>query len=346
MKRYCSYFDINDEGSMDRKLYEQNRMRVYYDLISEQYVAHIVRSQKKRDLPKKMIDILFNESRDEWDLHDTKIFRTKKEHDARIAGIREILMKKVQEKKDLYRELDVMIDEKNMNQYIDGRDKEEWHSWLAKRKRFLRKAGYNRKLLNWWFTVTWDPAKYDSAESWLNDLCRYLAIKSWRSGWKILGGFEFGDQNGRLHFHAVAYIPDGFFKENDLYKANRYSLKEKRWKRSLEFKEIREKFGINEFESLKGLDNKEFLSTLHYVADYVIKETGRMYYSRGLKDNTLQYIDAEDLLLEFDDGSTKYYLSSGVKIEEDNLSVMLRYGYMGVEQIDEKERSEYFRDVG
>ena len=345
MQRYCRLFNINEEEKDVRNDLEGQRMRVYFDLLSDRFVCHQIRRVNRGDYPKKIINILYNEAKREYDNVNRKVVFKKSEREVRLDGIREILTRKVEDRRSFFRELEDL----DVDAYMSTKDYDEWHQWIARKKRFFRKCGLNRSRLNWWFTVTWDPEKFLTEEEWLKTLVRWISNNAFRYGLKVLGGFEYGDENGRLHFHGIAYVPDDFFVAGDLYKVNRFSDKDKRWKTSFEYGELREKFGINEWESLKGMDNKEFMATLHYVADYATKQNGKMYYSRGLKDCGEQYVDPEELLMLFDDGATKYYLKNGFEFGKDSLDVMLRNGHlvrMGVTEVPEDEFSDPFRDDG
>ena len=99
--------------------------------------------------------------------------------------------------------------------------------------------------------MTYDPEKYSSEDKWLNTLFRWFANNVDRYGIKIMGGVEFGDENGRMHFHGVAIIPDDFFGD-DLQLVTSYSTKRRKREERLESKEIREKFGINDWKKLTG----------------------------------------------------------------------------------------------
>ncbi len=93
----------------------------------------------------------------------------------------------------------------------------------------------------------------------------------------------------------------------------------------LESKEIREKFGMNDWERLDNMAEDSFLRTLKYVCKYATKEGGRMYYSRGLPDCTYQRIDSEDLFFVFDDGGvTKYKLCDGFRFKSETILGVLR----------------------
>lgn len=345
MQKYCRLFDICEEENDVRSGLEKERMRVYYDLLSDRYVCHQIRRINRGDYPKKLINLLYNEAKREYDDANRRVVFKKSEREVRLDGIREILTRKVEARRSLFRELENL----DVNAYMSTKDYDEWHQWIARKKRFFRKCGLNRSRLNWWFTVTWDPEKFSTEEEWLRALVRWFSNNAFRYGLKVLGGFEYGDENGRLHFHGIAHVPDDFFCDGDLYKVNRFSDKDKRWKTSFEYGELREKFGINEWETLKGMDNKEFMATLHYVADYATKQNGRMYYSRGLKDCGIQYVDAADLIMLFDDGETKFYLKNNFEFGKESLDVMLRNGSlskMGWTEVKDVDLYQVFRDVG
>jgi hypothetical protein len=219
-----------------------------------------------------------------------------------------------------------MLEDEYLDGVLDEKERQRIHGLLARQKLFLRKAAFNKGRLTYWFTWTYDSALWSSPEVWQESIKRFIANNCDRKGIKIMGGFEYGDENERLHFHGIGIIPEKFFN-GKLHKVQRYSDKEKRWKTSLEFSTMREKYGINEFESVKEKSNHDYNAVLHYICDYIVKQGGKMYYSRGLKDHALQFVDADYLYYQFEDGEVKYNLCDKFRIGEDSLSLRWRKAY-------------------
>lgn len=328
MHRYCSFFDIKEvENAHLRSGIESQPMKVYFDLLNNRWVCHRVIHQKHEKRMPQLIDELYKEAKIKYDTENERIlYPTKSERQERLNGIKDILKRSVQRNIKCDENLKQMIDDEILSLYVDGKGNDELHAEYAKKKLFMRKCGLNRKKLNFWFTVTIDPAIWKFPEEGINTLFRWFANNADRKGVKIIGGVEYGDENGRIHFHGLGSFPDGFFGDG-LHKVKRYSNKDKRWKTMLEYDELREKFGMNEFESLRAMDEKEFMKVLHYVADYATKQGGRMYYSRGLPAHDYQYVSADELMFEFEDGQMKYYPKQSFVFRKNSIDAMIRNGH-------------------
>lgn len=327
---YNSFFDCYDLPENVRFLTEKERMKVYYDLNREQYVCHIVRHQERKRLPVRLIDTLFKNARKEYDESNPRPIGAKKDYyDARLDGIKNILRKSIAENKKFDEDLSVMLNEDVLHNYVSVKRREEVHAEYAAKKRFMRKAGTNRKIWTYFWTQTFDPALFVDPEKGLETLFTWIKNNAFRYGVKIIGAVEYGDENGRIHFHALVHIPDNFFEKGDLHNVTRYSLRDKKWKTTLESKTLREKFGINEFDYLPGKSSEDLVKIIHYISDYTCKQDGRRYYSRGIPDCGYQYVNAEELFFTFDDGELKYVPCSSFNFGEDSLIAMLRNGKRG-----------------
>ncbi len=328
MHRYSSFFDINEaENAHMRAGIESQPLKVYFDLKNNRWVCHKVIHQTHEKRPPELIDELFRQAKTEYDMrNDRIIYPTKSERQERLDGIKDILKRSVQKNIEFDENLRHLIDDELLSAYVDGKGNDELHAEYAKKKLFMRKCGLNRKKLNFWFTITIDSAKWKLQEEAIDFLFGWFANNADRYGIKILGGVEYGDENGRMHFHGLGSFPDGFFGDG-LHKVTRYSDKDKRWKTMLEFDELRKKIGMNEFESLHGLDEKEFMKVLHYVSDYATKQGGRMYYSRGLPSHDYQYVSADELMFEFEDGLMKYFPKQGFVFGRNSIEAMIRNGH-------------------
>lgn len=302
------FFNASEEDQKLTKTLENEPVKVYFDLYDQKYVCHKIKHTERVTLSKNALDFVYSDSVEEFDKDKPRYYKyDRKNRDERFEGIKNILKQNLEKQKELYKELND-VTEQSLDEYVDRKKKDSINAEHARMKRYIRKAGMNRKILNYFFTVTWDSSIYSDVESWMKALCTWCANNSYRYGVKIMGGFEFGEENSRLHFHAVAHIPEDFFGPNDLVQVSRYSEKEHKWRNVMESVELRKKFGINEFERLEYDDNKNFLNVLTYVACYACKDGGKMYYSRGLRENFETFINAEDIFFEFDDGIIKYRL--------------------------------------
>jgi len=90
--------------------------------------------------------------------------------------------------------------------YVEEKLEKKWRSMRVRIKRFERKAHMNR--WNYFVTFTYDPKK-QTEESFRKKLRKSLSNLHTRRGWKYMGVFEKGGENGTLHFHALIYVLDG-----------------------------------------------------------------------------------------------------------------------------------------
>lgn len=307
MLRYASFIDETNQNEKERKLIEKAPCKIYFDSAYSSPVCHYVIPQNRIKNVPTLLDTLYKSAREEYDTtFPCGLRKTKEIKDKRFNGIKDILKKSMENNKQWDASFEELLENDDIDEYLAEKDKEEYHAECAKKKRFLRKFGMNRRLFRWFITVTMDGSKFSSEEEWLEKLFRLFANNSYRYGIKIMGGIEFGEENGRIHFHAVAYIPEDFFGDGDLYEVTRYSDKDKCWKKMFESKELREKFGINDFERIDNSSAKECKRVCDYVAKYAVKQGGKMYYSRGLPDCIYNNVNYDDLFFVFESGQLKY----------------------------------------
>ncbi len=302
------FFNSKEEDREYINSLERDCCKVYYDLYDDVYVCHKIAHMERVTLPSTPLSELYKKTVAEYDTDKPKFYKyNRSNREQRFEDIKEILRKNIEKEKEFRRDFDDLT-EKSIDEFIETKKKDNIGACRAKMKRFMRKAGMNRKIFNYFITITRDSEIFPDADNWMTTLKRWFANNSFRYGLKIMGGFEFGDENGRLHFHAVAHVPEDFFENGDLKKVSRYSERERKWRNVFESTELRCKFGINEFESISCSDYKSFLDTLTYVSCYASKDGGYMYYSRGLSDSFPSFVKAEDIFYEFDDGVVKYRL--------------------------------------
>lgn len=306
---------------------EKERMKVYFDLARECYVCHEVRHQEHRKQPEQLINRLYKDSKKEYDSENPRPFRPNPEYkDERLEGIKQILRKSIEKHKQYDEDMKRLLEEDNLSSFLQEKQNDEAHQERAKRKRFDRKAGLNRDMWDFFWTETFDPALFDDPVKGLETLFTWIKNNAERYGIKVQGAVEFGEENGRIHFHALVHIPEEFLKKLKLKPVTRFSIRENKWKTSLESEVLRQKFGINEFDSLHGKSAEELLKVVRYISSYACKQDGRRYYSRGLPDCGYYYVDAEDLFFQFDDGELKYIPCDSFEFGKDSVVAIIRSG--------------------
>ena len=307
MTRYSAFLSgdnriISERYKTEFKIYRNSPTDKYY-------TAHPHIHKEKRGSNRTELDELyFNAKKQCGKMYDVSL-------DEKMQNIKAILSKNLDALRESSQSAQYNDMIEHLDDYISERKGLEQFNMQQRQKRFNRKFGFNREKFNYAFTVTWSPELYETSEEWLESLLRYFGNICFRKGVRIMGAFEFGDENGRIHFHGVGYFPEDFFGDG-LHYVKRYSTKRHRWEQSLEYDYMAKRFGINEFDPLKTKSKAELSSVLGYITKYVIKNNGRTYYSRGLEDGVYQYIDPKYCFYEFEsNGMIKYKLAESFSFD-------------------------------
>ena len=130
--------------------------------------------------------------------------------------------------------------EKYILEKIDRKERNTW----KRIKRFKRKVSMNQ--WNYFVTFTFDPKKH-TVESFKKKLRRCLSNLHTRRGWRYVGVFEEGVENGMVHFHALLYVPENEMV-GKLVRKTEYS--KKRGKRHTRYGNtfFDEAFGMSDFQ--------------------------------------------------------------------------------------------------
>ena len=119
-----------------------------------------------------------------------------------------------------------------------------------------------------------------------------------RRNWRYIGAWERGEQGQRLHFHALAYIPDGQMP-GVLEEHEDYSTKRHRRKKSIQNSFFNERFGRSDFSAVNNA--YEGADSIKYMLKYISKNDGKVVYSRGMKTYFISDILDEDIICPMDD---------------------------------------------
>lgn len=189
---------------------------------------------------------------------------------------------------------------------LEKMDKKQRNLW-KRIKRFRRKANMYR--WNYFVTFTYDPRKH-TAESFRKKLRKCLSNLHTRRGWKYMGVFEEGGENGTLHFHALLYVP-----ENEMIgrivERNEYSLKRRKRYTRYGNTFFDENFGMSDFQELNPILLKRG-GTIKYLIKYIVKTGEKIVYSRGIPAEICKEIADGDIAGTFLDFVTKYVLFDDV----------------------------------
>lgn len=194
-----------------------------------------------------------------------------------------------------------------MRKYIlEKMDKKQRNLW-KRIKRFKRKANLNR--WNYFVTFTYDPKKH-TAESFRKKLRKCLSNLHTRRGWRYMGVFEEGWENGTLHFHALLYVPKNEMVGKIVEKSE-YSTK--RGNRHTRYGNtfFDESFGKSDFQELNPVLLKRG-GTLRYLVKYLVKSGEKIVYSRGIPSEICMELPDSDIVGTFLDFVTKYALFDDV----------------------------------
>ena len=176
----------------------------------------------------------------------------------------------------------------------------------ARKKRFRRKAYLNP--WNYFVTFTYSD-ELQSEESFKKRLRKCLSNFHTRRGWLYMGVFERGAETGRLHFHMIAYVPEGQMP-GKIYEDWVYSTKLHK-NVLIHPCAFFDQFGQNDFEELSEAELRSG-STLNYLLKYLEKTEERIVYSRGIPTDFFKEVNENDVICEMVDFVTKYVLFNDV----------------------------------
>lgn len=185
--------------------------------------------------------------------------------------------------------------------FVKENIKRKKHNFFSRLKRFRRKASLN--LWNKFVTITYDDKKMD-AETFRRKLRKCLSNLHARRGWRYMGVFEKGEDNGRLHFHAIMYIPQNQMI-GEIVEKKDYSTKQHQIQVTHSNTFFEKTFGRNDFEDLKQ-EEIMFGNTLEYITKYLQKSGEKIVYSRGIPSEIYKEVDDKDIAVEMLDFGTKF----------------------------------------
>lgn len=148
-------------------------------------------------------------------------------------------------------------------------------------KRFRRK----KDQVKWtaWWTITYSDDKFTTEHEFRRKLLTYFRNKSYRDGWRVMGVFEHGGENNRLHFHGFFYIPKGY-EVGELVQQKHYSVKDKCWHEYVENTEFKELFGVNEYEDISEATHSDINAMSNYTSKMLkyMEKGEKVFYSRHI----------------------------------------------------------------
>jgi len=173
--------------------------------------------------------------------------------------------------------------------YIWEQLKKKISNYKARVKRFTDKAN-----LNAWThfcTFTYDSKKFSSEEAFKKSLRKCLSNLHTRRGWKYMGEWEKGDENGRLHFHCLLYVPEGQML-GEIKEVNEYNPKSGLNKKINLNSFFQSHFGRNDFSPI---DRDIFNDAINYILKYIDKNCERVIYSRAVPTCIIMPVSEEQI---------------------------------------------------
>lgn len=217
--------------------------------------------------------------------------------------------------------------EKVLDKIVDEGFRRKGANIAARKKLFRRKAYLNK--WNYFVTFTYDDNKH-SDSSFKKSLRKCLSNLSSRKGWKVMGIWEYGAENERLHFHALLYVPDGQMV-GSVYEKKDYSNRKHKVIVTHPCTFFEERFGRCDFEAINSIALKKG-KYLDYILKYITKTDEKIVYSRGIPSNFKDEISEDEICAEFENFVVKYVLFDDI-YDSNNCRVLksIDFGY----EIDE-----------
>ena len=180
-----------------------------------------------------------------------------------------------------------------------------YRMYLLRYKTLKRKVGaYN---WNWFVTITYDDEKFKDEAVFRDTLKRSLNHFVSRRGWRYFGVFERGEEEDRLHFHGVLYVPDGEMV-GKIEKKGYYSTKRHRFEYCDENDFFFETFGKNDFSPVDQIKLRK-RGAFSYLTKYIVKDNEKLVYSRHAPATRRDVEGVE--VLEIDDTDLENPLDEG-----------------------------------
>ena len=195
-------------------------------------------------------------------------------------------------------DLDSLISEK-----LDKKQR----NFFAREKRLRRKGALNR--WNYFITITYDDKKHDET-SFRKKLRKCLSNLHTRRGWKYMGVFEEAPETGRLHFHALLYVPEGQLIGN-IQELKDYSTRQGKVQTTHSNDFFADNFGRNDFEDIDMVQLR-YGRALEYLLKYIEKSGERIVYSRGIPTQICKKIKVVDIVGRMKDFVEKFVLFDDV----------------------------------
>ena len=134
-----------------------------------------------------------------------------------------------------------------------------------------------------------------------------------------MGVFEHAPKTGRLHFHALMYIPDGEMV-GEISEFMDYSTKQKRMQKTFRNSFFAKRFGRNDFKKITTVEMKAGI-IVDYISKYLQKTGERIVYSRGIPTEICKELSVYEIACHYQDFVRKFvFYDDVIDWEEDILN--------------------------
>ena len=121
-----------------------------------------------------------------------------------------------------------------------------------------------------------------------------------------MGVFEYGEENGAIHFHALIYVPEGEMI-GELVRKRQHSRKRGGMYTRYGNTFFDDSFGISDFQEVNPILLKRG-GTSRYLVKYITKTGEKVVYSRGIPAEICKELSDNDIVGTYLDFVIKYVL--------------------------------------
>lgn len=185
-------------------------------------------------------------------------------------------------------------DKEQRKEYVERNNERKKTNKIRRKVRLSKKVNLQREW-NFFCTFTFSDALHteESFRKSLRNTFKHLVA---RKGWKHIGVWERGGENGRLHFHGIFYIPPGGMV-GEIVETKDYSTKDHRMQTAYQNTYFLERYGRNDFQALGS--PMEVQHSLGYLMKYIEKSGERLIYGGDLPTYFVSDVMDEDVICPY-----------------------------------------------
>ena len=185
-------------------------------------------------------------------------------------------------------------DKEQRKEYVERNNERKKTNAIRRKVRLSKKVNLQREW-SYFCTFTFSDEKH-TEESFRKSLRNTLKHLVNRKGWKHIGVWERGGENGRLHFHGIFYIPpNGMVGE--IAETKDYNTKAHRMQTAHQNTYFLERYGRNDFQPLGSPE--EVQHSLGYLMKYIEKSGEKLIYGGKLPTYFVSDVIDEDILAPY-----------------------------------------------